>query len=98
VPSEKNFVALIRNRYPATLNLGETGNGPLTELATLKEYLPGLKPKIVLWCYFEGNDLADLKGEHANALLMSYLNGNYSQGLLREQANIDQALTIYLKS
>jgi hypothetical protein len=38
VPSDKNFVALIRGHYPATLNLGMPGEGPLRILATLKEY------------------------------------------------------------
>lgn len=28
-PPERNFVALIREQYPATLNLGGEGNGPL---------------------------------------------------------------------
>src|SRR5262249_1090715 len=63
VPSDQNFVSLIRKHYPATLNLGELGNGPLAELATLKEYLPSLRPKAVLWVYFEGNDLDDLARE-----------------------------------
>jgi hypothetical protein len=97
VPSDKNFVTLLRKRYPATLNLGKTGDGPLTELATLKEYLPALKPKVVLWCYFEGNDLVDLKGEKASPLLMSYLRNNFTQGLLNQQTDIDQVLTTYVK-
>jgi hypothetical protein len=95
VPSEKNFVALIRKHYPATLNLGKTGNGPLTELATLKEYLPSLKPKVVLWFYYERNDLTDLKFEKDSPLLMSYLRDNFTQGLLNQQVSIDQALTTY---
>ena len=37
VDSDKGFVALVRNRHPGTLNLGKTGDGPLTELATLTE-------------------------------------------------------------
>jgi hypothetical protein len=57
VPSDKNFVALIRERYPATLNLGRKGMGPLTELATFKEYARRLRPKVLLWFYFEKNDL-----------------------------------------
>src|SRR5262249_47410310 len=59
VPSDQNFVALIQKRYPLTLNLGKMGNGPLMELATLKEYLPSLKPKVVLWFYYEENDYRD---------------------------------------
>jgi hypothetical protein len=51
VPSDRNFVALIRGRYPGTLTLGMGANGPLMELAGLKEYLSARKPKVVLWCY-----------------------------------------------
>src|SRR5262249_34116317 len=93
VPPDKNFVALIRQHYPATLNLGMAGNGPLLMLATLKEYLPLYRPKVVLWFYFEGNDLTDLQSEKRNAILMRYLKDDFNQGLLTRQNDIDQALT-----
>jgi PAS domain S-box-containing protein len=92
VPSDKNFVALIRRGYPATLNLGMAGNGPLLMLATLKEYLPLYKPKVVLWFYFEGNDLTDLRTEKKSGILMRYLKDDFSQGLLAQQSDIDQSL------
>ncbi len=57
VPSEKNFVALIRNRYPSTLNLGIAGQGPLMMLATIKEYARSVKPGTVLWFYHEESSL-----------------------------------------
>ena len=57
----KNFVALIRQHYPATINLGVSGDGPLTMLATLKEYVQFAKPRVVLWFFWEGNDLSDLQ-------------------------------------
>jgi len=63
VPPDKNAVALIRAIYPKTLNLGASGNGPLIELATIKEYLGAFKPKVVLWFYYEGNDLWDITPE-----------------------------------
>src|SRR5216683_7695169 len=96
VPSHKNFVAFIREHYPATLNLGIRGNGPLAELATLKEYGPPIAPKVVLWFYFEGNDLVDLRREKGSPLLMAYLRDNFTQGLLPLQTEIDQALTTYV--
>ena len=83
VPTDKNFVALIRQRHPATLNLGIAGNGPLLMLATLKEYLPQFKPKIVLWFYFEGNDLTDLQTEMKSPLLRRYLKDGFTQRALR---------------
>lgn len=96
VPPDKNFVATIRNRYPATLNLGIAGDGPLLMLATLKEYLTPLKPKVVLWFYFEGNDLGDLQGEKANIILARYIEGPFVQDLRERQSKIDQALMNYV--
>jgi hypothetical protein len=98
VPSDKNIIALIRKRYPASLNLGMVNNGPLTELATLKEYVPALKPGIVLWFYFEGNDLADLKREKQSPLLRSYVKENFSQGLLKQQGELDKAVHAYIQA
>ena len=92
VPPEQNFVALIRDRHPATLNLGIAGDGPLLMLATLTEYLTSLKPKVVLWFYFEGNDLIDLRNENKSAVLRSYLTDGHTQALLRQQDEIDRAM------
>jgi lysophospholipase L1-like esterase len=92
VPPDKSFVALIRQRFPATLNLGIAGNGPLLELATLKEYLSSLRPRHVLWFYYEGNDLTGLQTEKKISLLMRYLKGDFNQSLVGRQHDIDQAL------
>jgi hypothetical protein len=96
VASERNILGLIRRRYPATLNLGMVNNGPLTELATLKEYLPPLRPRVVLWFYYEGNDLEDLLNEKDTPALASYLTSPFQQGLLTEQSDIDTALRAYI--
>jgi hypothetical protein len=92
VPSEKGFVALIRQRYPATLNLGMAGNGPLSMLGTLMEYAAPVRPAVVLWFYFEGNDLLDLKDERRSPVLTRYLEDDFSQGLRGRQAEVDLAL------
>ncbi len=92
VPPDKSFVALIRQRFAATLNLGIAGNGPLLALAALKEYLPSFKPRHVLWFYSEGNDLDGLQTEKKISLLMRYLKGDFNQGLVGRQRDIDQAL------
>ncbi len=93
VPTEQSFVGRIRQRVPATLNLGFAGDGPLLMLATLEEYLPPLKPPLVLWFYFEGNDLTDLQTERHSRLLMRYLHDDFTQGLPARQGEIDRALT-----
>jgi PAS domain S-box-containing protein len=47
VAPDSNFVSVIRQHYPRTLNLGIEGNGPLVMLATLREYAVVFKPKVV---------------------------------------------------
>ena len=95
VPSEQNIMGIIQRAHPLALNLGMV-NGPLAALATLKEYVPPLKPAIVLWFYFEGNDLEDLARERRTPKLTSYLQGGFTQQLARQQAEIDRALTRYV--
>jgi len=93
VGPDEGFVSLIQKKYPATLNLGSGGNGPLVELAAMDEYAVALKPKIVLWCFFEGNDLDDLRHESAKPILMRYLQQDgFSQNLVGRQMEIDEAM------
>lgn len=97
VPSHKHFIALIRDHYPVTLSLGTGGNGPLLELATLKEFLPSLKPKIILWAYFEKNDLIELRHETRSPLVLQYLKPDFRQDLISRQGEIDQTLLAYVE-
>lgn len=97
VPPDKNFVALIRESYPRTLSLGIGGNGPLLELATLKEFLPPLRPRVVVWTYFETNDLDELSKERRSRLLERYLAGDFRQGLLSRQDETDRMLMSYIE-
>ena len=91
VESEANVSALIRNVYPRTLNLGRSGAGPLSELAIMKEYLAKLKPRVVLWFFYEGNDLQDLNEEYGSLpTLRRYLETDFRQGLRSKQAVIDR--------
>jgi hypothetical protein len=92
VPSDINFVALIRRRYPATVNLGMPGQGPVHILATLKEYTQFLKPKVVLWFYSDVT-FTELQVEKDSRMLMRYLKSDFNQGLLHRQSEIDDALT-----
>jgi len=82
--------SVLRNRGYSTINLSISGNGPLRELATLREYGTHLDPKIILWLYFDGNDSTNLKDEIKVPILKNYLNGNYSQGLIEKQKKINQ--------
>ncbi len=80
VRSEACFAALVRREYRGTLNLGLRGNGPLTELATLREYVAPHRPRAVFWFFYEGNDLADLEQEKGTPLAR-YLEPGYRQDL-----------------
>lgn len=92
VPDDQTFMARIRARVPATLGLGGASNGPLMELALMREYLPGYRPRIVLWFYYEANDLIDLESEKQNAILRRYLNPGFTQGLAARQDTVDAML------
>jgi hypothetical protein len=92
VPPERNAVALIRRKFLKTLNLGIGGMAPLAQLAAYREYAEPLKPQVVVWFYFEGNDLVELVQEKQNPILRRYLNPEYRQGLRFRQAAIDARL------
>ena len=87
----------LREEGYRTLNLGYGGNGPFMELATIKEYGEILKPKIVLWFFFEGNDLHDIVRDEKDPILMKYLKENYSQGLFYKQSEIDEFLISFVE-
>ena len=73
------------------LNLGQDSNGPLINLATIREYLFKDKVKNVLWFYYEGNDLYDLQYEIKFDILKKYISDeNFSQNLLNQQSKIDK--------
>ena len=92
VDDDAHAAARIRSEHPRTLALGVAGFGPLAMLGTLVEYVAPLEPPTVLWFFFEGNDLGDLKREQGHERMMRYLDDGYSQGLLEQQPAIDRAL------
>jgi hypothetical protein len=98
VPSEANMVERVRERHPDTLNLGTPGGGPLIMLAQLREYLPPLRPRTVLWCHYSGNDLLDLRRESEHPLLKRYLEAGFTQGLASRQEALDRALSDYAQN
>ncbi|MBF0153765.1 MAG: hypothetical protein HQL64_08505 [Magnetococcales bacterium] len=80
------------------LNVGSGGNGPLFDLAALKEYAESKRPRTVLWLYFEGNDLSDdLPFEKSIPTLMNYLQPGFTQNLLHRQTEIDGRLGKYVE-
>ena len=97
-PNGASYADQIRVRMPQTLNLGNNGDGPLVELATLREYLAQLKPKYVFWFYFEGNDMEDLSRELAHPVLAKYLSDpNFTQKLVENSSENDLALRKFVE-
>lgn len=91
VPVEQSFASRIRARHPATINLGSLASGPLLELGTLAEYLPQAHGRLVLWFFYEYNDLADLVDEAAVPILRDYLTPGTSQDLLGRREALQAA-------
>lgn len=98
VSSDKNIAAYLRERHEGVLNLGTGGFGPLSKLASLKEYAASLAPKTVLWFFFEGNDITkDLPEERRSRLLTSYKkNRKFRQGLADRRREVSVRLRAYL--
>ena len=71
----------------SVLNLGMSGNGPLLEYATLREYINNSVKKII-WIYYAA-DFNDLKYELKNEILLKYLNKNFTQNIKLKQYEID---------
>ena len=72
------------------LNLGYSGNGPLLEYATIKEYFKK-GTKYLVWFFYERNDLAELENEKTSSFLLNYIKNNeFNQKLVSRQNDIDQ--------
>ena len=67
-----------------TANFGVTGSGPLVSLAIIKEFINNIKPSNVVYLYFEGNDLQDLKWKKNNNYLSNYLNEGYQNEYVKK--------------
>lgn len=86
---------VIRNNVSnsrAVLNLGQAGNAPLTQYATLREYLNNdRKVEKVVWFHYEANDLYhDFQEELDNKILQKYLTDeNFTQNLMNRQNESD---------
>lgn len=85
-----DLASLLRNKTKKNvISVAYGGNGPLIELASLKEYFQ--KPvKKVFWFYYEGNDLEGLVKEKKHPILIKYFqNNNYTQNIKNKQNIVD---------
>lgn len=90
-PENETIDARLASFGIQSVNAGMTGAGPLTELAILKEYLAPLRPLVVYWLFYEGNDLLDLESER-KTLVTRYLDAVYSQRLRERRTIVNAAM------
>ena len=91
VNRENSIAGILRkiSNNSGVITLGYMANGPLIEYATLREYLDLIKPKNIIWLYYE-NDFWDLQFELQNEILINYLKDlNFTQNLSNKQKEID---------
>jgi hypothetical protein len=58
--AEQLFPSVLARRLDRpVVNLGQSGYGPQQELAVLKRFALKYNPKVIVWAFFEGNDLSE---------------------------------------
>jgi len=90
VKREENIAGNLMRRGRKILNLGLGNTSPLSQLAILKEYAGPVKPKIVFWLFYEGNDHEGLELEKTYPVFLKYLDKDFSQNLYYKQKQIDE--------
>lgn len=94
----ETIVDRVRAQRPETINLGSGGNGPILQLAAIREYVRPRHVSVVVWMYYEGNDLDDLRRDRADPLLSRYLERGFTQELAPAQAHINAAVRTMVDS
>lgn len=100
VPFEQTLTgriaALRSGEEGAVIGAGVEGSGPLFQLGMEVEYLAPLRPKLVVWVFFEGNDLRDLRREYENRILARYLEPGFKQDVRAINEELGLALRGYI--
>jgi hypothetical protein len=97
VPDGRHFVDLLRRDDSRLLNLGQRGDGPLGGLATIREFAAPKTPALVVWFYFEGNDMpGDFLRELRTPLLRNYLDPAFGQRLMARSDQVSAAFAAYI--
>ena len=92
-----NFVGNLKKLSKGSvISLAQPNNGPLLSLASLKEYGQKVNPKIILWMYYEGNDLVEVIEEEKSKLLSKYLSKEFNQDLISKQKNIEKSYSLFV--
>ncbi len=91
VRTNETPMALLREKGRKGLTVGNSSNGPLISFATFREYVEPVRPKHVIWLFFQ-NDIDELQTELREAQLLAYLDEDHGQKLMARRAARDSAL------
>ena len=83
----------LRKFEPDVVNVGAQGDGPLSELASLREYLAPYRPAIVIWFFYYNDLLQDLFREMTDPV-PNYLNPEFHQNLRDQEGRIGGAMRV----
>jgi len=97
VPEGNSLADIVRASFKRTINIGRGGLGPLGELASMREYLPAIRPKFAVWAFFD-NDFGNLHDEerHINLYNQYLIDDSFSQNLFENSGKINTAVTQYI--
>ena len=92
--ASNDVAGFLRNEFGInSANYGIGGAGPLLSLAAFIEYGTNFKPDFVIYLYYEGNDMEDLKMSK-ETFLIKYLD-DFNQNLIDRNDEVKEFLTDY---
>jgi hypothetical protein len=80
----------------ATRSFGMNGTSPLAQAAIYTEYVRPLRPRRLVWFFFEGNDIDDFLREREEPMLRAYLEPHHTQELLAVHSELARATREFL--
>ena len=88
LPAAQSFPARIREKYPRTANFAMAGNRTSGQLASFREFVEPIRPRIVLWAINPNFVVESEKSLHP--LLARYRDPGFSQNLRAQQPEINR--------
>ena len=82
----------------SSVSYGMNGTSALTQLAIFREYVKPLRPRHVIWFFYEGNDLGDYLVERTWPALRAYFERGYLQNLAGLNGHISSAMKRFIAS
>lgn len=92
VEANKTISGYLGNKGLSVLNLGSSGNGPMTSYMALKIYSGPITAKSVVWLFFEGNDFFDLRTEQKAKFFDRYLDESFAPKAAANTAKVASLL------